>query len=456
MKFTSLLLYRHPKYFYYASNYGWGMKKYKETFHRQWKYQIGINKNLKVEDYITDRKFELPPGYVIKDPKDFIESKTMKVNFKQLPKDRPWPFNKLEEKGSSQDPDYREKREFVFNRKSKLFEGLKGALNFTNTILESEDELPDKIMDNEDKLVLDKEILEMLKRRLEWSDKLDSQNIRNNLIWEFPRLNKWTTSKFGPTLDRRELNVLTTYSDCSELLVAKQFGYFYYPKVISPKYEIAFQREDNRCILDLRCDFITLQQNPIHNLIDKELNEYLKGDDYLFSKDVQGTKSEELIDISPINWEINFDKSHFYPLDNQLNKPSRINEQNIDTVFLGNNFNIYKPTPDRIIKGKLLLYLYGYAVGRARQLYGNHLDFQDKTNYKVLDKPITIKGVFINYSKKNLGLACLQLNTLSFDSDIKNQAWFDGPYDVIEDQEEILRLMSLMNLNSYESIKGSN
>lgn len=455
MKLTSILHYRHPKYYFYASRFGWGLRKYKETFHRKWKFEIGLHRKLPVEDYVTERKFELPPGYQIKNPIDYMENLRIKTDFKPLPKERPWPFNKKEIAGSRLDQNYKEKVELQFNRKTKLFEGYKGALNFTNSILESDESLPDKISNKEDKLILDQEIVEMLKRRLEWSDKLDSANSRVNLKFEFPKINKWTLPKYGASLDRKEHNVLINYSDCSDLLIAKQFGYFHFPKIISPKYEIAFKRDDYRCILDLRCNFITLQQNPIEELLNVqstslELNEYLKNKDYLFDQNVENTKTKELINIQPVNWQINFDQTHFYPTDDELNRSTKITDQNVDTVYLGNQFNLHKFTPDRIIKGKLLLFLYGYAVGRARHLYGYSLDYQHESNYKTLDKPILLKGVFANYSKRNLGFACFQLNTLSFNSEIKNQVWFDGPYDIIDDQETILHKLALMNLHSYE------
>lgn len=451
MKLTPVLLYRHPKYYYYAHKFGWGLKKFKEKFHKRWKFEIGINSKLPVEDYVTERKFEIPPGYVIKNPVDFMEEIRDRHVFKSLPKERPWPFNPKAEPGSRLDPDYKEERAMVFDRKFKLLEGYKGALNFTNSILESDESLPDKIMNKDDKLTVDDEIMGMLERQLEWLDKLDSFNQRNNEKFTFPRLNKHTVPTHGPTLDRKELNALTTYADCSELLIAKHFGHCYYPRVISPKFEIGFKRDDFRCILDLRCDFITLQQNPVDEFLRLESSDQSNAThqlDHRFS--VASTKEKELLDIHPLNWEINFEPRHFYPDDESLNKPSRVTAQNIDTVFLGNNFNIHKPTPDRIIKGKLLLHLYGYAVGRARHLFGNVNDFQDQRNYEVLDRPVTIKGVFGNFSKRNMGFACLQLNTLGFDSEIKNQVWFDGPYDVIEDREIILRKLALMNLNSYE------
>lgn len=457
MRLTPVLCYRHPKYYYYASKFRWGLKKYKENFHKKWRFEINIHKKLPVEDYVTERKFEIPPGYVIKNPVDYMESIREKYDFKALPKERPWPFNEKPIEGSTTHPDYKEKRELFFNRATKLFEGYKGALSFTNTVLQSDEKLPDRLVANEERLVLDREIVDMLARRLEWADKLDSTNARVNNRFEFPRINKWALPKYGPTLDRKERNVLNTYADCSDLLIAKQFGYFHCPKVLSPKYEIAFMRGENRCILDLRSDFITLQQDPLGELLSSgraELNEYLKSKDYLFCGDVEGTKQKELLDIRPLTWEINFDKTHFYADDEQLNRPSRVVEQNVDTVYLGNQFNIHKFTPDRVLKGKLLLFLYGYAVGRARYLYGNPANFGDEVNYRVLDRPVLIKGVFANYSKRNLGFACLQLNTLSFESDVKNLAWFDGPYDIIEEQETILKKLAAMNLDSYELLQG--
>lgn len=461
MRLTPVLCYRHPKYYYYASSFRWGLKKYKENFHKKWRFEINIHKKLPIEDYVTERKFEIPPGYVIKNPVDYMESIRERVDFKAPPKERPWPFNEKLPEGSTMDPNYKEKRELFFNRTTKLFEGYKGALSFTNTVLQSDESLPDRITANEDKLVLDREIVDMLARRLEWADKLDSTNAKVNRKFEYPRINKWSVPRYGATLDRKERNVLNTYADCSDLLIAKQFGFFHCPKVLSPKYEIAFKRDENRCILDLRSDFITLQQDPVGDLLSNQnadrnaLNEYLKSKDYLFCGDVEGTKLKELIDIRPVSWKINFDKTHFYADDEQLNRPSRVAEQNVDTVYLGNQYNVLKFTPDRVIKGKLLLFLYGYAVGRARHLYGNALDFGDEVNYRVLDRPVIIKGVFANYSKRNLGFACLQLNTLSFESDVKNLAWFDGPYDIIEDQETILKKLVAMNLDSYELLQGA-
>ena len=462
MRLTSVLCYRHPKYYYYASKIKpvrWGLKKYKENFHKKWKFEVNIHKKLPIEDYVTERKFEIPPGYVIKNPVDYMESIREKVDFRPPPRERPWPFNPKMPEGSTLDPNYKEKSELLFTRKSRLFEGYKGALSFTNSLLQSDESLPDRITCNEDKLVLDREIVDMLSRRLEWVDKLDSTNARVNRKFEFPRINKWALPRHGPTLDRKERNLLYTYADCSDLVIAKQFGYFHCPKVLSPKYEIAFMRDQNRCVLDLRSDFITLQQEPVGELLQrsagsKDLNEYLKNKDYLFCGDVESTKERELLDIRPVNWEINFEKKHFYPDDEQLNRPSKVVEQNVDTVFLGNQHNIFKFTPDRIVKGKLLLFLYGHAVGRARHLYGNSLNFADEANYQALDRPVIIKGVYANYSKRNLGFACLQLNTLGFDSEIKNLAWFDGPYNIIDDQETILKKLAAMNLDSYELLNA--
>lgn len=460
MRLTPVLFYRHPKYYYYASKFRWGMKKYKENFHRKWRFDINIHAKLPIEDYVTERKFEIPPGYVIKNPVDYMDAIRERTEFKPLPKERPWPFNPKQATGSMLDPNYKEQTELLFVRNARLYEGYKGALSFTNTLLQSDESLPDRIIANEDKLVLDREIVDMLSRRLEWTDKLDSTNARVNTKFEFPRLNKWAIPKYGPTLERKERNLLFTYADCSDLLIAKQFGYFHCPKVLSPKFEIGFMRDGNRCILKLPSDFITLQQDPLGELLlqqdasRQELNEYLKSKDYLFCGDVEGTKEKQLIDIRPVNWAINFEKTHFYPDDEQLNRPSRVAEQNVDTVFLGNQFNMHKATPDRIIKGKLLLFLYGYAVGRARHLYGNARNFADEVNYRPLDRPVIIKGVYTNYSKRNLGFACLQLNTLAFDSEIKNLAWFDGPYHIIDDQETILKKLAAMNLDSYELLKA--
>jgi hypothetical protein len=99
------------------------------------------------------------------------------------------------------------------------------------------------------------------------------------------------------------------------------------------------------------------------------------------------------------------------------------------------------------------MFCYGYAAAQARKWYGNWDNFRDPTNYKELDKPITINSIFHNDSKTSIGFCCFQLNTLSFDSQIKNQVWFDGPFDYLNDQETILKKMSALQLYGSHNVK---
>ena len=99
------------------------------------------------------------------------------------------------------------------------------------------------------------------------------------------------------------------------------------------------------------------------------------------------------------------------------------------------------------------MFCYGYASAQARNWYGNWNNFRDPINYKVLNKPITISSIFHNDSKTSIGFCCFQLNTLSFDSKIKNQVWFDGPYDYYEQKKIILKKMTAIQLYGSYNVK---
>lgn len=100
-----------------------------------------------------------------------------------------------------------------------------------------------------------------------------------------------------------------------------------------------------------------------------------------------------------------------------------------------------------------ILFSYGYAAAQFRRWYGNWDDFRDPTNYVDLDKPILINCIDYNRSKNTVGFACFQLNTLRFDSEIKNQVWMDGPFSIEDDQEKILKKVIAINMHgSFNSI----
>jgi hypothetical protein len=156
------------------------------------------------------------------------------------------------------------------------------------------------------------------------------------------------------------------------------------------------------------------------------------------------------VDIHPLNWQINFDETNFYPIEYGFEVPA---SSSIHSIFVSMGIQSVKPIPDRMIQGKALMYCYGFAAAQARRLYGNPQDFDHPDNYKELPKPVTIQLAFANESKKNLGFVCFQLNTLSFDSQVKNQVWFDGPhsYEYEVDRETILRKMVAFQLHGVDA-----
>lgn len=92
------------------------------------------------------------------------------------------------------------------------------------------------------------------------------------------------------------------------------------------------------------------------------------------------------------------------------------------------------------------MFCYGYAAAQYRNWHGNRDNHEDPVNYQVLQNPILVNNIFSNLSKNSIGFCNFQLNTTSFDSDVKNQVWFNGPFDIDENKELILKKMIAINL----------
>lgn len=163
----------------------------------------------------------------------------------------------------------------------------------------------------------------------------------------------------------------------------------------------------------------------------------------VYSANPMTTVSKQLEDISPVDWRINFDETNFYPNTYGFSLPSNCR---VHTLFLSNNNQVQKLQPDRMVQARALLYLYGITVSQARRLYGVPSDHEDSSNYLPINDsgPITSQAVYYNQTKNNLGFICFQLNTLGFDTKIKNQVWTDGPYDIETEQDVILKKLIAM------------
>lgn len=320
-------------------------------------------------------------------------------------------------------------------------------MNFSNTVLESENQLPASIGRLEQSIQLPDSALLMLQRRLEWSTKTDGFNKQLKRQSIFPKMHEKPPRTFGPHCERMEFNILNSYYDVSDLVASRLSNSFDRRKIISPECTLAFDRNGRQVITDLRCDFVTLtpvsEAKLLQNLPQTERPVPL------FCEQPSVTKDKEVVDIQPANWEICFEKTHFYP--EKVDSSPLPSGSDVHTIFLSTNHYAFKPLPDRFLKARAVMFMYGYAVRQARRLYGDDLNYKSAKNYKQLNTPITIQSVFINQLKKNIGFGCFQLNTLAFDSQVKNQLWFDEMYSLEEEPELILKKLTALQLNGYNN-----
>lgn len=230
--------------------------------------------------------------------------------------------------------------------------------------------------------------------------------------------------------------------------------------VEAPHCIVPFVREDQLIVMNLSSDFMTIcHQAGIKNPLSSgsDVTELDKPSPTrttshslpVFSSNPIETVSKQLEDISPVDWRINFEETNFYPNKFGFSLPSSCR---VHTLFLSNNSQVLKLQPDRMVQARALLYLYGVTVAQARRLYGAPMDHEDNSNYLPINDngPITAQAVYYNQTKNNLGFVCFQLNTLGFNTKIKNQVWTDGPYDIEMENDIILK--KLIALEAARSV----
>lgn len=347
--------------------------------------------------------------------------------------------------GTPIDLNFKEERALVFDRRFVILEGIKGVANFTNTVIESNEQLPQQITNLENKVEIDDSNRALLERRLDWTSNQDGFNKQLPRFSIFPKMNKKPPRTFGPHSERIELNTLHSFYDVSDWIASRLSNTFDRRKIISPDCSLAFQRDNCRVLLDLRCDFVSLTRVSPQNLLQNLPNtEHPLAP---FCADSEVTRKQSLIDIAPVNWEICFEKSHFYS--NEVIESELPAGCDVHTIYLSTNHYAFKPMPDRFLQARAMMFMYGYAVRQARRLYGDSSDFGSDRNYQPLTKPITIQCVFINRQKNNIGFGCFQLNTTAFDSPVKNQVWFDRMYDLDDHRDLILTKLTALQLNGF-------
>jgi hypothetical protein len=389
-----------------------------------------------------------PPGTVPIDANQFAAVDLYPPN---EPLQHPWPFHQPEYvPGSRDDPHFKQRPAQLYNKYMTLYEGIKGASNFTNAIIESEESLPEAVKEVESRISIDEKSLERLDRSLHWTKRGDSilNRMPKNKI--FPRLNYNNRREFNIHPLRKDVNILRSYQSAADLLISTRYGFVDRRIVDWPHVIVPFERDGQLCVLDLKTEFVTTSAalSPESSVQGRSTSELP-----VFDRSPESTIEKSLIPIAPVDWSINFDETNFYPDPETWGMRIQPHHQ-VQTIFLCNNNTITKPQPDRFVKGRSVLYMYSMAASRARDLYGTP-DPADPVNYTDLPKPVTIQCMHYNITKNNVIFLAFQLNTLSFNEEksLKNQIWTEGPFDADADREVILKKLVALNLmGSHESV----
>lgn len=405
---------------------------------------------------------EVPPGTVIHDANELAKVELFPPEVSQIHIAAPWPYESKYVKGSKEDPLFQPRMALHYDPALTLYEGIKGANHFTHSIVEEHSFPPLLLKVEEDlsqKVPLEQNFIPMVEQRLEHALRGDSAMIAMPRHREFPKINYVLPRRTGIHPFRKDESVLKAFSEISDLLIATQFGLNRSRQIQWPTCIVPFEREESLCVLNLKTNWLTVcQVGPVPMFNRPQVSSTDGQDDPvkpnatkielkptplpLFSSDPSVTLDKDLPLIDPVDWRINFEETNFYPTNfgYSIPEPFRVN-----TLFLTNNNANPKPQPDRMVFGRGMLYCYGYLVSLARRLYGSPKNVADESNYKDLPKPLTIQLAFYNATKSNIGFICFQLNTLSFDSKLKNQVWLDGPHS-IDETGTLLRKFAAMNL----------
>jgi hypothetical protein len=292
---------------------------------------------------------------------------------------------------------------------------------FTNTILESDEQMPESISSLKSNLEIDEQSIDLIDRRIKWSKSSDGMLRKLPLDREFPYLNDKPPRVWGVPINRKENTFLRTLYDLSQIFVSKHFGFIETFKISYPYCVVPFERNDRLIVFDLETEFITTAK--LRNCLP------------LFSTTPLVTIDKPLASIEPLSWTTCFVEKNFYPTDWSFKIPPN---NNIHTVFLTHN-NLRALENDNFV-GRAIFYCYGYAISQARLLYGNDI------NNKELPDPIPIQCVYVNPKDFSMGFVCFQLNTTSFDSSLKNQVWINGP---LLDIEDIMKNFIAFQVNGF-------
>lgn len=419
--------FKHPKYIFVHKK--WDREpRFNPGWFRQWRRTFFWKSKVTVEEIPVP----IASGYSAVDANEFVTEHREKWIHPEI-----WPYEKKYEKGSPDDPAYKPIMAHHFNRSTTIYEGFKGAMNFSNTVMEGEDNLPSCISSLEDNITIEDKFISLLEKRLQFAYEDDCLLTKTRKVRKWPRLDIKPRFGFGTPVSRTEGNVLNSFYDVSQLWINKYHHLIDRRRLNYPTVLVPFVRDNQLITLDLSCDFVTLVQKSSDNYLTPIF------DKSEFYEEPSKTLDKKLISIHPCNWEICFDKTHWYSTDFAWSLPPK---DQVHTIYLTDSRFRIKKFVDRFAKAKALMFCYGYGAAQFRLKHGNWNDHEDRINYQILEKPILVNSVFTNLSKNSVGFCTFQLNTTDFNSDVKNQVWFNGPYEINENKELILKKLIAMNL----------
>lgn len=432
-----------PRKLYWGFGKGfWGPRKVKYTWVK-WFHLIETRLGLLVHtrSWEDDNR---PPGTVPIDANRFVAPDFYGPH---PPISHPWPFHQAEYvQGSRQDPQFKQRPAMFYNKHMTLYEGIKGASHFTNAIIESEESLPEVVKELESRITLDDKSVDVLRRRMHWSKRGDSITTKMPKSWkEFPKLNLNTHKSFNIHPLRKDINILRAFQSSADLMIATRYGFVDRRIVDWPVAVVPFERDGNLCVLKLGTEFVTAS-TAASSITSSDGLKRVTTELPLFDKSPESTIPKSLMPIEPVDWKINFEGTNFYPGQETWHTAIRPPHQ-IQTIFLTNNNVNRKLQPDRFIKARSILYLYSMAAASARFKFGSS-DPTDPLNYTDLPKPVTMQCMHYNMTKNNVIFTALQLNTLSFNEEnsMKNQIWTEGPFNIDDEQDVILKKLVALNL----------
>lgn len=389
MRLTQIL--NLPPKFHFWKDFGAGKKRrigYYKNWWNIWRHEIAKKK---IIDHTLPAS-SLPPGSRLMEPEEF-----MREPYRNIVYDHPWPYN------YEMDTMLEKKHCYNYTIDTRFFTPKIDCQALTNTLLESDE------LEANPPFELAKEDIDNVQRQYDWSINQDSVLTRLPRLREWPKINIRPVSKYGPSKERQETNVLNSMLDYSHTLLAK---YYHQQKdqeklneILSrrstafPRCNVQAIRDNEEFCLNLIIDSLTVSKAPLP----------------LIEPNPNSTTQKNLIDISPRSWRSVLEKSKQYSLENSLVLPPEVYPH---TIQLASRIKRVHKDP-----GDLMARCMVHAFGTA---------FQYKLNYPI-SEPVVVQAIGFELPSAEFYFMRYQLNSTDFNGPIKNQAWCSKPISNVEE-----------------------